>query len=103
MSGTYNVTDLTRVTNGSVNLTGPVTSLGSLMISGGTTNLSSGTDLSVRTLTLTGGTLTGADKLTVGEDLTWNGGTMAGVGVTETRVNGAMTLGGRRRPSTGAT
>jgi YD repeat-containing protein len=95
-AGCYNITGSTLVSGSSAvmaNLTGPVASLGrSLMISTGTLNLSGGVPINVQTLSLSDGTLTGSDPLTVSGAMSWTGGTISGRGVIN--ANGGLALGG---------
>lgn len=90
--GTYSATGSTRVTNGTANFLGNVGSVGDLTVSAGTANFSSGAPITLPTLTLTGGVLTGSDDVTVGGALSWTAGTMAGAAMT--RANGGLTLSG---------
>ena len=61
-----------------------------VVIGSGTVTMDTGTRLAIRNLTLTGGTLTGPDSLTVGGTFLWEAGFMSGAGAT--LVRGATTL-----------
>src|SRR5206468_3416033 len=64
-----------------------VTSVGTtLAISAGSVNFSSGDEITLEDLTLTSGTLTGSDTVTVNHMFTWGGGTMSGSGVTNANL-----------------
>ncbi len=64
-----------------------------LEFSGGTFSLEAGVDMTVPgTVSITGGTLTGAGNLTVEGLLTWSGGTMSGTG--KTIADGGMLMSG---------
>ncbi len=80
----YDVTGATQVSYATVTfLAGSgVLATGVLTISSGTLDLSTGSAISVPSLTLTGGTLTGSDTVTVTGQTTWTGGTMSGTGTT---------------------
>lgn len=87
---------------------GTLSGAGRLLVSGGTTQIGTGTTVAVDLLEVgfgtlttsqpiqaatylqTGGTLSGAGTLTVSGMLTWSGGTMAGTGVTQ--ANGGIDL-----------
>ena len=86
IEGSYDVSGTTEV-RGTLNLAAGATivDLGAtLHLNGGaaTADLSSGSPLTVPTLTLTAGTLTGSDELTVTGSATWTGGVQAGSGKT---------------------
>ena len=93
-TGTYNVAGTTRVTAGTLTFDAGsrVLTAGALVISGGTVHFDSGSAARTATLTLSGGTLTGADTLTVTGMATWTGGTMSGTGLT--LAQGGLTLSG---------
>ena len=61
-----------------------------VVIGSGTVTMDTGTRLAIRNLTITSGTLTGSDSLTVGGTFLWEAGTMSGAGAT--LVQGATTL-----------
>ncbi len=80
----------TSLLDGSVNFDAPVTSLGNeLKINYSTANLGSNS-LSVESLDLSGGELTGTGTLSVSGALDWSGGTMAGTG--ETIAEGTVSI-----------
>jgi hypothetical protein len=90
LAGSYNVTGPTYIVGGIANFTGTVMAVGSaLTISSGTANFNSA-NVSVQTLSLTGGTLEGSGNVTVSGLLTWSGGTMTGTG--HTKANGPSTV-----------
>ncbi len=93
-AGTYNVAGTTRVTAGTLTFGAGsrVLTSGALVVSGGTVHFDSGAPARTATLTLSGGTLTGADTLTVTGLITWTGGTMSGTGMTV--AQGGLTLSG---------
>ncbi|MFA6546187.1 MAG: DUF642 domain-containing protein [Limisphaerales bacterium] len=64
----------------------------SAQIAAGTAQLTNG--VSVRTLTLAGGTLAGAGSITVRSNLNWSGGTMAGSGTTTIAGGATLTASG---------
>ena len=72
----YNVTGATTVSGGTANFTGSVTSVGLLSISTGTASFSTGSEIVVPGLTLSGGILSGPDTVTVNGPMTWSGGTI---------------------------
>src|SRR5262249_10591152 len=76
LSGAYAVTGGTTATAGIANFTGPVTSVGPLVIGAATVDFSTGGGITLPSLTLSGGSLEGTDAVTVGGLLTWSGGTM---------------------------
>ena len=90
---TYNLSGDTLASGGAVTFPSGVTltSLGSaLTVSGGSIDLSSGLSLSVPSLTVSGGTLTGSDAITATTTLNWSGGTMSGAGATNLAASGTM-------------
>jgi hypothetical protein len=98
--------DTALVVGGNVNLTG-VSVSGNTVVSGGTLTIGPGVrlggltlesgaaclnaDLSVTTLTVLGGTLTGPGNLSVSGPAVWAGGTLAGAG--GTTLAGSLTIG----------
>ncbi len=96
VNGNYNVSGSTNVTGGLVEFTpaSTLTSLGSTVtISGGTADISP--NVSIATLNLTGGTLTGSGTVTVTSALTWkNYSIMSGTGATTLNNGATMALGG---------
>jgi uncharacterized repeat protein (TIGR01451 family) len=92
LSGAYNVTGGTTVSGGTVHFTGPLPATGPLTINGGTADFTNigGSIATAPTITLSGGTLTGADTVSVTGLLTWTGGTMSGAGITN--ANGGMSI-----------
>jgi hypothetical protein len=99
---TYNLSGATLVSGGAVDFPSDatLTSLGgALTISGGSIDLSSGESLSVSSLTMSGGTLTGDDTITVSTSLNWSGGTMSGFGVTNLAATGTMAASGSGTPT----
>lgn len=72
------------------NFNGGTYTLPSLTVSGGTLNLNTGAAHIFGALTLSGGTLTGADNFSVAA-MTWTGGTLSGVGATTT-VTGTLDM-----------
>jgi len=89
----YNVSASTLVSGGSANFASDstLTNLGTLSITAGILNLSTGKPHSMSTLTQTGGTLTGSDTITITSALDWTGGSMTGTGVTNLAAAGTMT------------
>jgi hypothetical protein len=91
--GTYDITGATSVKGGNLVLAGNLQSVGaSLTITGGTVNIPG--SLSVPTLSLTGGTLTGWGDITVTTALNWNSSTMSGAGSTTVVSGASLNLGG---------
>jgi len=81
-----------KVTEGT-NLAGIVQVEGTLVISGGTLEVSNALEAStVSKLTISGGTLTGAAAVDVSSELAWSGGTMSGSGstVVESGASGSL-------------
>ena len=90
-TGTYSSTNTT--VSGATVLFAPGTSFTTsnlLTLSSGTLNLSTGTPISLKTLTQSGGTLTGFDDVTI-TTYNWTGGTLSGVGTSAT-VAGALNM-----------
>jgi fibronectin-binding autotransporter adhesin len=99
-SGTYNITGSTASTAGTQVLSGTLTSLGALTINGGSLTLNSAGTLTVPSLAMTSGTLTGTAPVTVsGSPFAWSGGTISGGGTltlpATTNITGFITLDGR--------
>ena len=68
---------------GGTNQAGVLTDEGTLVVSGGSLELASSTEASsVESLTLDGGTLTGANEIDVSGSLSWTAGSMSGSGKT---------------------
>ena len=84
INSTYNLTGTTTFAGGNPTTfpaASTITSLGgTVVVSGGTVNLNSGSPLSIGTLTMTGGTMSGSDAITVTGHFTFNGGTLSGSG-----------------------
>ena len=92
VAGAYNVTGASIFDGATVNFNGPITSTGPLSISSGSVFFNSN-NLTVPTITLTGGTLGGTIAQVTSSDLfTWSGGTMSGTGVTN--ANGGILMDG---------
>ena len=70
----------TSVSNGEADLIAPISDVGAnVIISAGTLNLTGGGPApTTGTLTMSAGTLTGSDTLTVSGSTEWTGGTMSG-------------------------
>jgi hypothetical protein len=92
-TGTYNLIGSTQVSGGTLNFDPGSSPLdfGTLSFTGGTLNFSSGNAINLSNLTLSSGTLTGSDTVTITGLLTWTGGTMSGSGTTV--AAGGLTLG----------
>ncbi len=93
ISGTYEITGTTEVAGGTVVIssTTDLQALGStLTASSGTITLSSGKPITLTTLNLTGGTLTGSDDVIVDGNLTWTNSVVSGTG--KLRTNGVTTM-----------
>jgi hypothetical protein len=82
VDGFYNVTGGTVVAGGTANFISPVTSVGSLIVAHGTANFSTSSLVTVPTLTLEEGTLTGSDNVVITGSMDWLSGTMSGTGGT---------------------
>ncbi len=92
-SGTYNVTSNTVFSGANVTFTGNVVNVGTVALSAGMADFSSGeTILPVGVLTHSGGTLAGSDTITTAGMYDWSGGTQSGAGITN--ANGGITLSG---------
>jgi trimeric autotransporter adhesin len=94
-TGVYNVTGGTTVSSGTANFNSGATisSVGPLTVSGGTLNFSTGSvvPISVPSVNLTGGTLTGTDTLTSTGLFNWFGpSTMSGTGMTNASGGGSI-------------
>jgi hypothetical protein len=115
MGGTVNVAGTYGLGGGltvqgsltAVNLTGSVSAVGPLNITGGTVNFSSGDPITVPSLTLSTGTLTGSDAVTSQGLATWSSGTMSGTGSTVIsgglNITGSTVLSGRTLNVSGGT
>ncbi len=94
LAGMYNVSGSTEATAGNTNLTGTITALGSsLLVGGGIINLSSGDAIEVASVTLAGGSLTGADTVTA-PSVSWSGGRLEGTGVLNIADGGQLRMEG---------
>ena len=94
IGGSIDVTGgTTQFTGATANFTGAVPSLGDLVsLTSGTANINNGGSLSIETLTITGGTLTGSTGIDVTGLTTWAGGTIEGTG--KLTVSGGMNITG---------
>ena len=92
-AGTYQITGSTIASSGVANLTGFIPSVGDVSISGGTLNLSQGGTVTMSSLSLTAGALTGSAPVDVAGAFTWSGGTLDGTGNALNVLNG-VTLSG---------
>jgi hypothetical protein len=92
--GSYNISGNTTVSGGMVNFYGGLVSLGpTVTISSGTADVFP--NITIPTLDLTGGTLTGPGAITITGMLTWNNyGQMTGTGSTTLTSTGTLSLGG---------
>ena len=90
---TYNITGTTSVTGATVHFASDatLTSLGTLTISSGTLDLSSGESPALNTATMSGGTVNGTDNFTIAT-FNWTGGALGGSGATT--VTGATSATG---------
>jgi hypothetical protein len=80
VGATYNVTGVTKSSGGTSTISN-ITSLGDLLVGGGTLTLNSAGALSVPTLVMQGGTLNGTAPISItGTSMTWTGGTIGGSG-----------------------
>src|SRR5262249_43683905 len=86
VSGAGNV----QFSGGTVTLLGTDDSTGTTTVSGGPANFE--VDVTLPSLTLSGGTLGGGGTVTVSGPLSWTGGTMGGTG--RTVANGGVTISG---------
>ena len=106
IASTYNVSGTTSVNGATVGFTpaSTITSLGAtLTVTLGTLNLASGDPIALTTLTLTTGTLSGSDNITVSGVTTWSGGTMSGSGTTSIAPGGTLDLLGAAKTLDGRT
>src|ERR1041385_8217612 len=101
VSGSYNVRSEERASGGATTLSN-VASLGDLIPSGGTLTLNGGSAVSIPTLQMQGGTLSGTLPLSIiGASMTWSSGTIGGTGAlsipngTTITVNGSTFLDAR--------
>ncbi len=109
VNGTYNAATTAIGGTANFNPGATVIAVGALTISGNTAAFNTGALVTPTTLTLTGGTLTGADPVTVSGLTTWTSGTMTGSGTTtlagDTTISGnnTVTVSGGRTLNTTAT
>ncbi len=83
-----------KITSGT-NQTGVVQGEGTLVVSGGTLDVvSTLEESSIKTLQVTGGTVTGSSELNVSGSLSWSGGTMSGSGSTVVSSGASGTIDG---------
>ncbi len=80
-----------RLSSGTLTLSGTYTAANTTL-AGGTLSVSAGLTAGTSALTMSGGTLTGNGDVDVAGMLTWNYGTMSGIGTT--RANGGLTFSG---------
>jgi hypothetical protein len=93
LGGAYNVTGTTQVTGGTATFSHAVTNLGVVTVSGGTADFSTGSAITVASLTLSGGTLTGSSAWTVAGTMTWSGGgALTGTGSTTIASGATLNL-----------
>ncbi len=93
VDGSLAVTTQTTVSGtATVNAAATLTGLSALTITTGTLSLNSGEAVVLPSLTLSSGTLTGGDSITVSGAISWQGGTIAGTG--PFTVNGLLTISG---------
>jgi uncharacterized repeat protein (TIGR01451 family) len=95
VGGTYNVTGLTKSTGGTNTIGTSITSVGDLLVSGGTLTLNNGSTLTVSVLTMQGGTLNGSAPIALsGSAMTWSGGTIGGSGALSIPAGTTISLSG---------
>jgi hypothetical protein len=82
LGGTVNVTGSNIFSNGSVDFTGNYTCTNTMVISGCTASFDGTGTVSPSILTLSGGTLGGAQTVTARNSMSWSGGSMGGTGRT---------------------
>ncbi len=87
--------------SGTVHVLGEFTPSGSNTISGATVNFDAPTGVALTELTVSSGTLSGTNEVTVTDALTWTGGTMSGAGVTTIASGATLTLDGGNRTLSG--
>src|SRR5262245_2838412 len=95
VQGTYNLAGSasTTVSGGTTNFTGTVGTVGSTTVSGGTANFSAPFQILILPdLTLSGGTVTGLQRIEIGGAFNWTVGSM--LGTESTFANAGMTLSG---------
>ncbi len=81
IGGTLSILETATLNAGTVNITSSVNQIGAISISNGTLNLSATPNpLTVASLTLLAGTLSGSSTLSVSGLVTWKGGAMTGSG-----------------------
>ena len=111
INGSYSATATSVVQSGTVNFNpgATVSAVGTLTISGNTAAFNTGGLIEPTTLTLSNGSLAGADPVTVSGATAWTGGTMTGTGTTtlagDTTISGnnTVTVSGGRTLNTTAT
>jgi uncharacterized repeat protein (TIGR01451 family) len=100
LAGVYDITGSTTVSGATANFTGTVNNIGSpLTVSAGTANFNFSGTLSIATVSLSGGTLSGPSAMNITGLLTWSGGTITGSGMTN--ANGGMSLSGNNKTLSG--
>jgi uncharacterized repeat protein (TIGR01451 family) len=81
VNGVYNITGTTKAPGGTTTLSN-ITSIGDLLVNGGTLTLNSASALTIPTLTMQGGTLNGTAPINVtASSMTWSSGTLGGSGL----------------------
>jgi hypothetical protein len=81
VSAPYNITGTTKSTGGTTTLS-DITSIGDLLMSGGTLTLNSASTLTIPTLTMQGGVLNGTAPINVtAPAMAWSSGTLGGSGL----------------------
>jgi large repetitive protein len=81
VSAPYNVTGMTKASGGTTTLSN-ITSIGDLVVNGGTLTLNSASPLTIPTLTMQGGILNGTAPINVtASTMTWSSGTLGGSGL----------------------
>jgi hypothetical protein len=92
LSGTINVTGSNIFSGGSVDFTGNYTRTNTMTISGATASFDGTGTVSPSTLTLSGGTLGGAQTVTARNSMSWTGGNMSGTGRTLIPPGASLTV-----------
>jgi len=92
--GTYSLSGNTLFSGATVSFsnTATVTGLGAVSLSGGAASFTTGRSISMGTLSLSGGNLTGSDAVSAGGLLTWTGGTLSGAA--PFNANGGISISG---------
>jgi uncharacterized repeat protein (TIGR01451 family) len=108
VTGTYNISGATSASGGTANITGTFTNGGSFTLTSGVLNINVPPPITVPTLTMSGGTLTGAAPIIVSGLITWTGGTISGASFINANVglslpSGAANLDTRTLNVAGAT